>query len=55
MCTKKREMVYAEINDSLKSIVNLMIQNGYSHIPVLDKTGVLIGVFSSNVFIVICL
>lgn len=51
VCTKKREMVYAEISDSLKSIVNLMIQNGYSHIPVLDKMGVLIGVFSSNVLL----
>ena len=40
----------ASVNDSVRTVINAMIKNVYTHIPILDD-GKVIGVFSENTFL----
>ena len=47
ICRPINEVIYASINDCLIPLIDKMINEGYSHIPILSN-GVLVGVFSEN-------
>lgn len=46
ICTKELET--ASLKTPVKDVINRMLDTSYSHIPVLDEHGKLIGIFSEN-------
>lgn len=48
ICIKLKDIHYATLNSHVKNIIKIMIEHGYSHIPVLNENKKLIGVFSEN-------
>lgn len=48
ICTKLDNLFYATVNANVKDTIEVMINKGYSHIPILDKNMKLLGVFSPN-------
>ena len=49
ICTKKDKIVYSQLGFPVLDVIDLMVENHLSHIPVLDK-GRVIGVFSQATF-----
>lgn len=47
---ESRNVYSASVNDSVRTVINAMIKNVYTHIPILDD-GKVIGVFSENTFL----
>ena len=47
ICRPIHEVVYAKLNDNLLPLIKKMVDEGYSHIPILNN-GILLGVFSEN-------
>lgn len=45
--TPGERILYAHLNDTIYSVMRNMLKNGYSHVPVRDRSGIL-GVFSSR-------
>lgn len=48
VCTKIQKLVIANLQTPLQSVINVMTEKNYSHIPILDNNGYLLGVFSEN-------
>jgi len=47
--TKFEELLCASTNTNIQELMNQMIDKGYSHVPILNKNNILIGVFSESV------
>ena len=47
ICRPIDKVIYANINDLLIPLIEKMVNEGYSHIPILSN-GILVGVFSEN-------
>ena len=48
-CTKFENLLWAEINSNITTVMEEMIDKGYSHVPILNKDKCLIGVFNESV------
>lgn len=42
------DVTKALLSDSVSSVSNAMLTNGYSHVPVIDEKGIVLGVFSES-------
>ena len=47
ICKKTHELIIGDLNSNILKLCNKMIENGYTHIPILDNN-IVIGVFSEN-------
>jgi len=49
ICIKKSDIVYATLSSNVLEVIDLMVENHLSHVPVMQKNQV-VGVFSTNTF-----
>ena len=48
-CTMFEDLLHADIHTNIQGLMNQMVAKGYSHVPVLNKSKHIIGVFSESV------
>lgn len=48
ICIPFKNVYHASLNDTIASVVDVMLANVYSHVPVLDADGRVVGVFSES-------